>query len=136
MNALGISSDIEIIVFPREAKKFDDDFFQNGDVVTVIGAVSKDGDEENAVTKVLLNSCEKLDLSNFAGGTPIYLNIDKNLDAAVVDKLYDIINANDGGSFVFLTYKENSKKITFKFKKKTSVTVKEQLENIVYGDKK
>jgi DNA polymerase-3 subunit alpha len=131
-----ISSDIEIIVFPREAKKFDDDFFQNGDVVTVIGSVGKDGDEENPITKVLLNSCEKLDLSNFAGGTPIYLNIDKSIDTSVIDKIYDIINANDGGSFVFLTYKENSKKITFKFKKKTSITVREQLENIVCGYKR
>lgn len=130
-----ISSDIEVIVFPREAKNFDDDFFQNGDVVTVTGAVSKDGDEENAVTKILLNSCSKLDLSNFAGGTPIYLEINKDLKENVLDDIYDIIQSANGGSFVFLTYNENGKKLTFKFDKKTSITVKDKLESLLNGDK-
>jgi len=129
-----ISSDVEIVVFPREAKKFDDGFFQNGDVVSVIGSISKDGDDENSITKVLLNSCEKLDISNFSGGTPIYLKIDKNIHANTIDQLYDIIDANNGGSLVFLSYRENGKEITFKFKKKTSVIAREQLEKILSGD--
>jgi DNA polymerase-3 subunit alpha len=130
-----ISSDIEVIVFPREARNFEDDFFQNGDVITVTGAISKDGDEENAVTKVLLNSCSKLDLSNFAGGTPIYLEVNKDLDPKVLDNMYDIIKSNNGGSFVFLTYSENGKKLTFKFNKKTSITIKDKLESLLNGDK-
>jgi len=129
-----ISSDIEIVVFPREAKKFDDGFFQNGDVVSVVGSISKDGDDENSITKVLLNSCEKLDISNFSGGTPIYLKIDKNIHANTIDQLYDIIDANNGGSLVFLSYRENGKEITFKFKKKTSVIAREQLEKVLSGD--
>jgi len=129
-----ISSDVEIVVFPREAKKFDDGFFQNGDVVSVVGSISKDGDDENSITKVLLNSCEKLDISNFSGGTPIYLKIDKNIHANIINQLYDIINANNGGSLVFLSYRENGKEITFKFKKKTSVIAREQLEKVLSGD--
>jgi len=129
-----ITSDIEVIVFPREAKKFEDDFFQNGDVITVVGAVSKEGDEENSVTKILLNTCEKLDLSNFSGGTPIYLNIESTVTSSLINKLYAIINANDGGSYVFLTYAENEKRLTFKFNKKTSVTIKNQLEKILNGE--
>jgi len=129
-----ISSDVEIVVFPREAKKFDDGFFQNGDVVSVVGSISKDGDDENSITKVLLNSCEKLDISNFSGGTPIYLKIDKNIHANIIDQLYDIIDANNGGSLVFLSYRENGKEITFKFKKKTSVIAREQLEKVLSGD--
>ena len=131
-----ISSDIEIIVFPREAKKFDDDFFQNGDVITLTGSVNKDGEEENSVTKILLNSCEKLDLSNFSGGTPIYLNVDKEIKSDLINKAYDIIESNNGGSYVFLTYVENDKRLTFKFNKKTSITVKNQLENLIYGETK
>lgn len=126
-----ISSDIEVIVFPRESKKFQEDFFQNGDVITITGSITREGEEDNSVTKVLLNTCEKLDLSNFSGGTPIYLNISKSLSGDLLDSLYDIINASDGGSFVFLTYQENSKKITFKFKKKTSITAKSALEKVV-----
>jgi len=130
-NLQDISSDIEIIVFPREAKNYQDDFFQNGDVLTLTGSVSKDGDEENVISKILLNSCEKLDLSNFSGGTPIYLEIDSQISEKTLNKLYDIIKSKDGGSYVFLSYKDGSKIITFKFNKKTSVVVKEKLEKVL-----
>ncbi len=130
-NLQDISSDIEIIVFPREAKGYQDDFFQNGDVITLTGSVSKDGDEENVISKILLNSCEKLDLSNFSGGSPIYLNIDSEINEKTLNKLYDIIKSKDGGSYVFLSYKEGSKIITFKFNKKTSVVVKDKLNKIL-----
>jgi DNA polymerase-3 subunit alpha len=130
-NVQDISSDIEVIVFPREAKKFEDDYFQNGDVVTITAAVNKDGDEENVVSKLILNSCEKLDLSNFSGGTPIYLNVDSSIDKEKLNKLYAIINATDGGSYVFLSYIENGKTLTFKFKKKTSISVKEKLHALL-----
>jgi len=126
-----ISSDIEIIVFPREAKEYQDDFFQNGDVITLTGSISKEGDEENLISKILLNSCNKLDLSNFSGGTPIYLNIDSQINQTTLNKLYDIIKSKDGGSYVFLSYKDGSKIMTFKFNKKTSVVIKEKLEKIL-----
>jgi len=130
-NIQDISSDIEVIVFPREAKKFDDDYFQNGDVVMITGAVNKDGDDENVISKILLNSCEKLDLSNFSGGTPIYLQVDSNISADTLKKMYAIINATDGGSYVFLSYKENGKTLSFKFKKKTSISVKDKLNSLL-----
>jgi hypothetical protein len=82
-----------------------------------------------------LNACSKLDLSNFAGGTPIYLEVNKDLDPKVLDNMYDIIKSNNGGSFVFLTYSENGKKLTFKFNKKTSITIKDKLESLLNGDK-
>jgi len=126
-----ISSDIEIIVFPREAKEYQDDFFQNGDVITLTGSISKEGDEENVISKILLNSCNKLDLSNFSGGTPIYLNVDSQINQTTLNKLYDIIKSKDGGSYVFLSYKDGSKIMTFKFNKKTSVVIKEKLEKIL-----
>jgi len=126
-----ISSDIEVIVFPRESKNFDDDFFQNGDVITINGSISKDGDDENVISKIIFNSCEKLDLSNFSGGTPIYLDIDSQIDKETIKKLYDIINSKDGGSYVFLSYKDGGKKLTFKFSKKTSLAIKERLEEIL-----
>jgi DNA polymerase III alpha subunit len=130
-NLQDISSDIEIIVFPREAKNYEDDFFQNGEVLTVTGSIAKEGEDENIISKILLNSCEKLDLSNFSGGTPIYLNIDSQIDEKTLSKLYDIIKSKDGGSYVFLSYKDGSKIITFKFNKKTSIVVKEKLEKVL-----
>ena len=135
-NIQDISSDIEVIVFPKEAKNYDDEYFADGEVVKIIGAISKEGDEENSVSKIILNSCEKLDLSNFAGGKPIYLKSTKVLSEDIIVILNDIINEQNGGSYVFLEVQDLNKKINFKFNKKTSITTKEKLEDIIrkYND--
>ena len=130
-NIQDISSDIEVLVFPRESKNYADDFFMDGEVIKIIGSINKDGDEENAVSKIVLNSCEKLDLSNFAGGKPIYLKVDGSLNQSCVNKLYDIINESNGGSYVFLQCKEDNKIINLKFNKTTSIKQKEKLEEVL-----
>jgi len=128
-NVQDISSDIEIIVFPREAKNYADDFFADGDVIRIVGSVAKDGDEENSTTKIVMNNCEKMDLSNFAGGKPIYLKANKNTSLSAFSNLYDIINSKNGGSYVFVETQDGNKNITFKYKNTTSITLKEKLEN-------
>ena len=126
-----ISSDIEVVVFPREAKGYDDDFFVDGEVIKIIGSVLKDGDEETSTSKVILNSCEKMDLSAFAGGKPIYLQINKKPTNKLINAINDIINSEKGGSYVFLDIKENDQIIKFKFNNTTSITVQEKLINVI-----
>ncbi len=130
-NVQDISSDIEVLVFPREAKNYSDEFFSDGEVVKITGSVSKDGDDENAVSKIVLNACEKLDLSTFAGGKPIYLSTKKTLTEVNLKEINDIINSTKGGSYVFIEIEEGTKKIKFKFNNTTSITVKEQLEELI-----
>lgn len=130
-NVQDISSEVEIIVFPREAKNYSDDFFSDGEVVKVIGTLNKEGDEDNYNNKIVLNSCDKLDLSHFSGGTPIYLKANKKITSKTIEKINDIINSNKGGSFVFLEIDEGSQKVKFKFNTTTSVIVKESLEEIL-----
>lgn len=130
-NVQDISSDIEIIVFPRESKGFDDDFFADGEVVKLIGTLNKEGDEEASSKKIVLNSCEKVDLSHFSGGRPIYLKCNKTVSNVTIKKINDIIESKNGGSYVFLQIKEDGKVITFKFNKTTSITEKEKLEKIL-----
>ena len=133
-NVQDISSDIEIIVFPREAKNYPDDFFADGDVIKIIGSVSKDGDEENSTTKIVMNSCEKMDLSNFAGGKPIYLKARKDTPLSTFGQIYDIINSKNGGSYVFIDTQDGNKNIRFKYQKTTSITLKEALEDKIKGE--
>ena len=130
-NIQDISSDIEVLVFPRESKNYSDEYFSDGEVIKIIGSINKDGDEENAVSKIVLNSCDKLDLSNFAGGKPIYLKVNGSLKQSDINKLYDIINESNGGSYVFLQCKEDDKIINLKFNKTTSIKQKEILEEIL-----
>jgi CRISPR/Cas system CSM-associated protein Csm2 small subunit len=120
-----------VLVFPRESKNYSDEYFSDGEVINIIGSINKDGDEENAVSKIVLNSCDKLDLSNFAGGKPIYLKINGGLKQSDINKLYDIINESNGGSYVFLQCKEDNKTINLKFNKTTSIKQKEKLEEIL-----
>lgn len=130
-NVQDISSDIEVIVFPRESRNFDDDFFTDGEVIKITGTINKEGDEENSTSKIILNSCEKLDLSHFSGGTPIYLKSNKSINNKIIEKINDIINSNKGGSYVFVEVEEGSQKIKFKFNNTTSITVRDSLQEII-----
>ena len=126
-----ISSEVEIIVFPREAKNFSDDFFTDGDVIKIIGTLNKEGDEDNYNNKVVLNACEKIDLSHVSGGTPIYLKANRNINKITIEKINDIIDSHKGGSYVFLVIDEGSQKVKFKFNNTTSITVKDLLQDII-----
>ena len=53
-------SDTSGIFSEDESKNYSDEYFNDGEVIKLIGSVSKDGDEENAVSKIVLNSCDKL----------------------------------------------------------------------------
>jgi DNA polymerase-3 subunit alpha len=130
-NVQDISSDIEIIIFPRESKNFDEDYFADGEVVKIIGTLNKEGDEENSTKKIVLNSCDKIDLSHFSGGRPIYLKANKNISDVNIKKINDIIESKNGGSYVFLSIKEDNKTITFKFNKTTSITEKDRLQKVI-----
>jgi DNA polymerase-3 subunit alpha len=130
-NVQDISSDIEVIVFPRESKNYDEDFFSNGEVINIVGTLNKEGDEENSTNKIVLNSCEKVDLSYFSGGRPIYLTSNKLITEKTINKLYAIINENTGGSYVFVDIDDGDKNLKFKFNKTTSITIKDKLEELI-----
>jgi len=130
-NVQDISSDIEVIVFPRESKNYDEDFFSNGEVINIVGTLNKEGDEENSTNKIVLNSCEKVDLSYFSGGRPIYLTSNKLITEKTINKLYAIINENTGGSYVFVDINDGDKNLKFKFNKTTSITIKNKLEELI-----
>ena len=130
-NVQDISSDIEVIVFPRESRNYDEDFFSNGEVINIVGTLNKEGDEENSTNKIVLNSCEKVDLSYFSGGRPIYLTSNKLITEKTINKLYDIISENSGGSYVFLDIDDGDKNLKFKFNKTTSIVIKNKLEELI-----
>ena len=72
---------------------------------------------------------EKLDLSAFAGGKPIYLKCNKIPSDTLINKINDIISLKNGGSYVFIEVTEKNKTLKFKFNKTTSISIKEDLEN-------
>lgn len=126
-----LTSGVEIIVFPKEAKQLEDSFFTEGDIIIVSGTVAKDGDDENATSKIIYSSSEKIDGSILTGTKSIFLKSKTLLSTEVIQSLYDIINNSNGSSTVFIEMVDGKKKYTFKFNKTTSQKVENQLQSIV-----
>ena len=131
LNIEDLTSGMEVIIFPKEAKSISDDYFLEGDIVIFNGSVSRDGDEENSAVKVIYSSSEKIDSTGFSGGKPIMLKSLSMISNESIESIYDIINNTNGASTVFLEMQDSSKKYTFKFNKTTSIKIEKQLQDIV-----
>ncbi len=123
-----LSGELEVVIFPRESKSISDDFFNQGDVLIISGSINKENEEESSVVKMFYNSSEKIDTSKAIGSKSIMLNLDHVPSLDLVQGIYDIIENVNGPSYVYLSYLENHKKVTFKFNKPTSLKIEEKLQ--------
>jgi DNA polymerase-3 subunit alpha len=110
-----ISSNIEIIVFPRSASAIDESYFNSGDLIIVNGTVNKEDNDDNSITKIFYNSSEKIDTRLFLGGNPIIFKVDKSISQLTLNKIYDILSINKGNKPVFLEIKDKKHKFLYKF---------------------
>ena len=123
-----LSGELEVVIFPRESKSISDDFFSEGDVLIVSGAINRENKEESSVVKMFYNSSEKVDTSKAIGSKSIMLGLNHAPSLDLVQGIYDIIENVNGPSYVYLSYLENRKKVTFKFNKSTSLKIEEKLQ--------
>jgi len=126
-----MTSEIEVIVFPKEAKGINDNYFLNGDIFIFSGSIIKEGDDENATPKLVFNSCEKIDNAIFGGSKPIILKTNSMISNETIKSIYDIINNSNGASTVFLEMDDGNKNYMFKFNKTTSPKVEKDLRSII-----
>jgi DNA polymerase-3 subunit alpha len=126
-----LSGEIEVIIFPRESKTISDDFFNEGDVVIISGTINRENEEESAIVKMFYNSSEKIDTARAIGSKSIMLETKESPSLEVVQGIYDIIENVNGPSYVYLTYTESNKRVTFKFKKSTSLKIEEKLQKYI-----
>lgn len=126
-----ISSDIEIIIFPREAKNLPLDHLNKGDIYIVSGILSKDGDEDSSFYKIVYSSSEKLDTHVLRSGKAVILNAKKDLTANTISKIYDIINSSKGDRPVYINVDNGRHIITYKFNADTTPNIGKQLQNII-----
>jgi DNA polymerase-3 subunit alpha len=131
MNIEDLTSGIEVIIFPKEARQMEDDFFSEGDIVIFNGTVSKEGDEEASTVKLIYTSCEKIDSAILTGSRPIILKADSMVSNENIQSIYDIINATNGASTVFLEMTDGIKKYSFRFNKTTSLKIEDKLQSII-----
>ena len=126
-----ISSNIEVIVFPRAAKEISNDYFNVGDILIINGNLNKENDEENSITKIFYNSSEKIDQKIFTGGKPIIFNLKNNIGGVTIDSIYDIISNNKGNRPVFLEIYDNKHKFIYKFDTLASTKIVPIVEKIL-----
>lgn len=126
-----LTSSIEVIIFPREAKSISDDYITEGDILLVSGSALKDGDEENSTVKIVYDFSEKIDSSSISGTRPIILKINHMVSNETLQKMYDIINNSNGSSIVYIDMIDGVKEFRFRFNKTTSLKIEEDLKTIV-----
>jgi DNA polymerase III alpha subunit len=124
--------DVEVVVFPAYWKEVNEADIYDGAMGVLTGKVEREGDdEENSTVKIIFDSWERMDVSDLLGGTPIHLEMNRQPDTAQVERLCGIMNKVHGDSPVFLTFTENGKRITIRFKGATSYEIKDDLVKIV-----
>lgn len=130
-----IGSSVEVIIFPGVAKGLDESLFSLGSAVIVSGSLTRDGDEENSVPKVFMNSIEKIDSKIFHLGKAIIIDIDRDINNKTLEKIYDIINNAKGDKPVLLRLLNNKHRFTYKFSVEASSKIEEVIKNIIELEK-
>jgi len=126
-----ITSDVEIILFPSIAKKYDESFFVKGDSVIVTGSISRDGDEEASIVKIFLNSLEKIDSHIFSSGKSIILDVDTSISSLTIDKIYDIIKSSKGDRPVYIKLCIDKHAYMYKFPIEASPSVEKVIRDLI-----
>ena len=126
-----ISSDIEIIIFPRDAAKIDEKSLRKGSIHVFFGSITKDGDEEASAIKMFYSGSEQLDSSLFNSGKSIVIKVSEEISVKTIDKICDIINSSKGDRPVYLQYESLDKVVNYKFNTNVSSKMEQVLRDIV-----
>jgi DNA polymerase-3 subunit alpha len=126
-----ISSSVEVIIFPKNAKDISDDYFNSGDIFVISAFLNRENDDENSVVKLFYNSSEKIDSKIFSGGKPISLTVREGLSQSTFEKIYDLVSNNKGNRPVFLEIIDNNRKFVYKFDILASGKIVDSLNKIL-----
>jgi len=126
-----LTGEVEVIVFPNNADKVSEDFFQTGEIGILQGTVAKEGEDESAIYKIYYLDFSKMDAAYLRGSRPIFLKGNSKLTEQQIHKISAIINSVNGDSPVYYEYPEGTHRVTIKFKASTSIEVEDRLQTIV-----
>lgn len=122
---------VEVLVFPREAKKREGEF-EVGDIVLLDGRVAREGDgEEEAVKiKIFFTDMTKPDIPEGTMGRPVVLKFENRPDLATVKDLSKLMVNNPGDSPVYLEFWEGPHRISFRFNWSVDLEIEERLREL------
>jgi DNA polymerase-3 subunit alpha len=120
-----MTGSIGVLVFPKDAAKNE---FVEGDIVILEGRVQKEGDEEYSSTKVIFSNMDKPMLPEYGVGQPIVLRFPQSPSRGIIREIENLIEEATGNSPVYVEYLEDTHLVSLRFKKPTSLGIKENLE--------
>jgi DNA polymerase-3 subunit alpha len=126
-----ITGTIEVVIFPRDAKRIDLDKVYEGAIGHLDATLAADGDDENPVLKLIFNHFIPMETATIMGGLPIFLKINHNIVPSQVERIEEMIKHNPGDSPVFVDYEYEGWRYTLQFKGKASYDIKDDIENIL-----
>jgi len=124
------SGEIEVVVFPKDAKNYSDEFFKAGEIAYISGTLNRETDDENSSNRIFLSNLEKVDNATMYSGKAIYLNY-KSIDSLQLKKIYDIINNNNGNRQVYLNVDSNLGTFVYKFNKTTNKNAEKLIKELL-----
>ena len=124
------TGELEVIVFPREAKNYSDESFKEGEIAYISGTVNKETDDENSTFKLFLTNLEKVDNSTIYSGKSIYIN-SEDIDEYKFKTICDIINNNNGNRQVYVKSKTDIGTFVYKFAKTTNKKAEDLIQQLM-----
>lgn len=125
-----LTGEVDVLVFPREAKKLDDEFLTEGMIGLLEARLAKEGDEENLI-KLFYYKMEQVSSDVLFSEKPVVLKSSEKLTYNQTKRLCDIIKGVPGEAPVYLQYFENNHAITFRFIDTVDPDMADSLQQIV-----
>ena len=127
------TGEIEVVVFPKDAKNYNDDFFKTGEIVYVSGSLSRETEDENSTNRIFLSDLTKIDHATLYSGKVISLNYEK-INSIQLKKIYDIILNNNGNRQVHIKINSKIGTFVYKFNKTTNKNAEKLIEQVLEDD--
>jgi len=124
------TGELEVVVFPKDAKSYSDDYFKVGEMGYVHGVLNKEINDENLNYRLFLSKMEKISNEVNLSGKIINLNV-KNLSHESFEQICDIINSNNGNRPVILNVENEYGKTSYRFNKTTNKKAEELISKLI-----
>jgi DNA polymerase-3 subunit alpha len=124
------TGELEVVVFPKDAKAYSDEYFKVGEIGYVQGVLNKEAGDENLNYRLFLSRMDKINNATYFLGKNINLYFN-DLSHELFEKICDIINSNNGNRQVIITVENELGKTSYRFNKTTNKKAEELIQKLI-----
>ena len=124
------TGELEVIVFPKDAKAYSDEYFKVGEIGYVQGVLNKETNDENLNYRLFLSKMDKINNATYLSGKSINLYFN-DLSRELFEQICDIINSNNGNRPIIITIENEYGKTSYRFNKTTNKKAEELIQKLI-----